>query len=55
MAIVVDACSLVAMARYYMPLDKEGCVASFLRERFASGELVLLDKNAGGLSVGEWG
>lgn len=43
MAIVVDTCSLVAIARYYMLLDKKECVATFLRNQFSSGELILLD------------
>ena len=35
MAIVVDTCSLVMIAKNYLPLDKDGQLYSFLEEAFS--------------------
>lgn len=43
MAIVIDSCSLVSVARYYLPLDKEGLLVPFLKSVLNSGEVILLD------------
>ena len=43
MAIVIDSCSLVSVARYYLPLDKEGGIVPFLKSVLNSGEVILLD------------
>lgn len=43
MAIVIDSCSLVSVARYYLPLDKEGIIVPFLKSVLNSGEVILLD------------
>ena len=43
MAIVIDTCSLVMIAKNYLPLDKDGQLHSFLEGAFASKELMLLD------------
>ena len=38
-----DTSSLVALARYYHPFDKEGKLFSFVRAKFQSKEIVILD------------
>ena len=43
MAIVVDTCSLVMIAKNYLPLDKDGCLFTFLKDAFYRRELLLLD------------
>ena len=43
MAIVVDTCSLVMIAKNYLPLDKDGCLFTFLEDAFYKRELLLLD------------
>ena len=41
--IVVDTCSLVMIAKNYLPLDKDGQLYSFLEEAFSRKDLMLLD------------
>jgi hypothetical protein len=43
MAIVVDTCSLVMMARNYLPLDDDNSMVAFIKQSFAKGKLLLLD------------
>jgi len=43
MAILIDTCSLVMIARNYMPLDINGNLLHFLRQFFNNKEIVLLD------------
>lgn len=43
MAIVVDTCSLVMIARNYLPLNENGSMAAFLEQKFKDGELQMLD------------
>lgn len=43
MAILVDACSLVMIAKNYLPLDKSGELMAFLQKSFCNKELILLD------------
>lgn len=43
MAIVVDTCSLVAMARYYLPLNENGALIGFFKNGIETGEIILLD------------
>lgn len=43
MAIVVDTCSLVMIAKNFLPLDKEGHLFRFLEDAFDRRELLLLD------------
>jgi hypothetical protein len=43
MAIVIDTCSLVAMARYYLPLDINGILTNFIKKGLETGEIILLD------------
>ena len=40
MAIVVDTCSLVMIAKNYLPLDKDGQLYSFLEEAFSRKDLM---------------
>ena len=40
MAIVVDTCSLVMIAKNYLPLDKDGCLLTFLEDAFYKRELI---------------
>ena len=43
MAIVVDTCSLVMIAKNYLPLDENGSMVAFLEQKFKERELLLLD------------
>lgn len=43
MAIVVDTCSLIMLAKNYLPLDDDGGIAAFIEQSFANRELLLLD------------
>ena len=43
MAIVVDTCSLVSLAKNYLPLDDNGSLLSFVKEKISSKEWILLD------------
>lgn len=43
MAIVVDTCSLLMIAKNYLPLDDSGSMAAFLEQKFKEKELLLLD------------
>lgn len=43
MAILTDTCSLVMIAKSYIPLDNDGTLRQFLQESFKRKELVLLD------------
>jgi len=38
-----DTSSLVALARYYHPFDKEGRLFEFVRSKFQSKEIIVLD------------
>lgn len=44
MVVIIDACSLVELARYYIPFDDEGVLSNFIQTKFAIKEFVLLDK-----------
>lgn len=43
MAIVVDTCSLVMIAKNYLPLDEDGNMITFVNQSFTNSELILLD------------
>lgn len=43
MAIVVDTCSLVMVAKNYLPLDNDGSMVDFIKQSFVNKELLLLD------------
>lgn len=42
---VVDASSLVAIARYYLPIKDEAILLHFLETKFRAKELLLLSKS----------
>lgn len=44
MVVIVDACSLVELARYYIPFDDGNVLSNFIRGKFDSNEMILLDK-----------
>ena len=55
MAIVVDTCSLVMIAKNYLPLDEDGRMVAFIEQAFVNKELLLLDTILGearGISKG---
>lgn len=43
MVIIVDTCSLLMIAKNYLPLDDSGSMAAFLEQKFKEKELLLLD------------
>lgn len=43
MAIVIDTCSLVSLAKNYLPLDKNGSLMNFIHEKFVTKEWIMLD------------
>lgn len=43
MAIVIDTCSLVSLAKNYLPLDKNGSLMNFIHEKFETKEWIMLD------------
>ena len=43
MATVIDTCSLVSLAKNYLPLDENGSLMNFIHEKFVTKEWVMLD------------
>ena len=43
MAIVIDTCSLVSLAKNYLPLDENGSLMNFIHEKFETKEWIMLD------------
>lgn len=43
MKAVIDTSSLLSLVRYYLPFDKKGILFGAIKDKFLSGELVLLD------------
>jgi len=41
--ILIDTSSLVALARYYGPLQQENCIYNLLKAKIESGEIIVLD------------
>lgn len=41
---IIDSSSLLAFVRYYLPFDKDSVLKNLLKEKFESGELVVIDK-----------
>lgn len=41
---IIDSSSLLAFVRYYLPFDKNTVLKNLLKEKFESGELVVIDK-----------
>lgn len=40
----IDACSLVALVRYYLPFDKDSILLNFIERKIESKEIIVLDK-----------
>jgi len=43
MRVVIDTSSLVGLVRYYLPFDKKGDLFEVIKNKFSSGEIILLD------------
>lgn len=43
MKVVIDTSSLLSLVRYYLPFDKNLVLFNFIKERIATGEIVILD------------
>lgn len=41
---IIDTSSLLAFVRYYLPFDKNLILKNLLKEKFESGELIIIDK-----------
>jgi len=44
MKAVIDTSSLLSLARYYLPYDKNNILHDFLIEKLKNGELIIIDK-----------
>jgi hypothetical protein len=44
MRAVIDTSSLLAFVRYYLPFDNDGKLNNFFKEKFETGEIIVLDK-----------
>lgn len=44
MKAIIDTSSLLAIIRYYLPFDDTGKFKEFLKEKFESGEICIIDK-----------
>lgn len=43
MEMIIDTCSLVSLAKQYLPLDSVNCIEPFLTTEIKEGRLILLD------------
>jgi hypothetical protein len=43
MKALIDTSSLLSLVRYYLPFDKKGILFEVIKNKFASGEIILLD------------
>lgn len=43
MEIIIDTCSLIALARYYLPLNKTGELNVFLKSTIENRQIILID------------
>lgn len=41
---ILDTSSLLALVRYYLPFDKNSSLFNLLKDKFESGEIIILDK-----------
>ena len=41
---IIDTSSLLAFVRYYLPFDTNSILKNLLKEKFESGELIIIDK-----------
>jgi hypothetical protein len=44
MSAILDTSSLLALVRYYLPFDKNSLLFNLLETKYASGEILILDK-----------
>ena len=44
MKVAIDTCSLLSMARYYLPFDKDARLYNLVKAKISSGELIVIDR-----------
>lgn len=44
MIAVIDSCSLLSLARYYLPFDVDGVLFNYIRRKIETGEVIVIDK-----------
>lgn len=44
MNVIIDTSSLLALVRYYLPFDTKNSLKEFIKEKFESGELLIIDR-----------
>ena len=44
MRVVIDTCSLLSLARYYLPFDNDQVLYNFIKKRAANNEIIIIDK-----------
>lgn len=44
MKVVIDTNSLLSLVRYSLPFDKNSVLFSFIKEKFSTGEIIIIDK-----------
>jgi len=44
MTAIIDTSSLLAFVKYYLPFDKSGNLKAFFKEKFESGEIIVIDR-----------
>jgi hypothetical protein len=44
MNVIIDTSSLLALVRYYLPFDTNNSLKEFIKEKFESGELLIIDR-----------
>ncbi|MCE5321291.1 MAG: DUF4411 family protein [Bacteroidales bacterium] len=44
MIVVIDTCSLVSLARYYLPFDKDKVLYNFIKQKIVRKEVIIIDK-----------
>jgi hypothetical protein len=44
MNVIIDTSSLLAFVKYYLPFDKGSVLKNLLKDKFESGELIIIDK-----------
>lgn len=44
MVVIVDTSSLCSLVRYYLPLDKEGQLISFIKRSLINRQMIIIDK-----------
>ncbi|MFA7361529.1 MAG: DUF4411 domain-containing protein [Candidatus Kapaibacterium sp.] len=44
MKIIIDTSSLLSLVRYYLPFDKDGVLYDYIKLKYESGEIIVLDR-----------